>query len=267
MDANLSGNEHEAHNEVMESLGETHGSEAEGNQAHEGSGEQENLPPGVKARLGRQEKRHQKEMRDLRSQLEQLHARQGQNSGDISSLGQPANPYAPQPMANGVEDHIQKAVSFALQHREMQEKKAKEAEQAAHVSKQYQEFHKHLDSMHDKYDDYHEKVTAQDVPFTPHMRDASLFLPKTGPGSAGEVLYKLGSNPDELSRISRLHPLDQAAEMVKLSQSLMGIADAKQSAQARPLGNIKSNPVTNSPGVTDKTSVSELRARMKQGWK
>ena len=96
------------------------------------------------------------------------------------------------------------------------------------------------------------------------MRDAALMLPKKGPGSAGEVLYKLGKNPEELSRIAKLHPVDQASELVALSHALISGGENKQS-QSRPLGQIKSNPVVNSAGVTDKTPVSDIRDRMKKG--
>jgi hypothetical protein len=128
--------------------------------------------------------------------------------------------------------------------------------------------HKHLDKMSDKYDDFDEVVKGEDAPFTTHMATAAMLLPRTGAGSAGEVLYKLGKNPEELKRIANLHPLDQASEMVKLSHALISGGEQKGSSNpSRPLGNIKSNPVTNSRDVTDKTPVSELRRRMKTGWK
>ena len=96
------------------------------------------------------------------------------------------------------------------------------------------------------------------------MRDAALMLPKKGAGSAGEVLYKLGKNPEELSRISKLHPHEQAQELVAISHALISGGENKGSSQ-RPLGQIKNNPVTNSAGVTEKTSPAQIRALMKAG--
>jgi hypothetical protein len=160
-----------------------------------------------------------------------------------------------------VDEQIHKAVSYALRHKEMEENKAKQAEQAAHVHRQYQDLHRHLDTVSDKYDDFDEVVRGEHSPFTGHMRDASLLLPKTGPGSAGETLYKLGKNKDELLRISKLHPLDQASEIVKLSHALIGGGDSKASQAPRTLGQVKSTPVSNS-GAQDTASI---RARMKAG--
>lgn len=254
--------------EVNDSLGTR---EVQHEAAHDehGSSEDEGLPKGFKERLGRQEKRHAREMRELRSQMAAMHSQQGQTTNDISSMGQPANPYVtPGNTGNDIQSHIHMAVNSALQARDAEERKAKEAASQAHVSKQYEELHKHLDKVADKYDDFDDVVRGQDVPYTSHMRDASLFLPKNGAGSAGEVLYKLGKNREELERISRLHPLDQASEMVKLSHAMIANSDARHQPDTRTLGSIKSNPVTNSAGITDKTPISELRARMKErSWK
>ena len=64
-----------------------------------------------------------------------------------------------------------------------------------HVQKQYKELYKHLDTMGDKYDDFHDTVFGDEAQFTPAMRDYSMTFPKKGTGSAGEVLYHLGKNP------------------------------------------------------------------------
>ncbi|MDP4145639.1 MAG: hypothetical protein Q8936_14325 [Bacillota bacterium] len=246
--------------EVMESLGESKDVPNEETQEAKDEGG-ETLPDGVKDRLWRQERKHQREMRNMKAQFENLQSQMSQNS-----RAQPeANPYANDGQPSSVDEQIHKAVSYALQHKEMEERKAKEAERMQHVHKQYQELHKHLDDTSDKYDDFEDTVRGENAPFTPHMRDAALLLPRKGAGSAGEVLYKLGKNPSELDRISKLHPLDQAAEVVAMSHALINGADTKTSTP-RPLGQIKSNPVTNTHAVTDKTPVGDLRKRMK-GWK
>lgn len=234
-------------------------------QAMQDGGEKENLPEGVKDRLWRQERKHQREMRQMKSQLDGLHSRmnqpQQQDPRDMS-----ANHFTDSSNMGGIDEQIHKAVSYALRARDDEERKAKESERMQHVHKQYRELNKHLDDTADKYDDFEDTVRGESVPYTEHMRDGALLLPRKGAGSAGEVLYKLGKNPSELDRISRLHPLDQASEMVKLSHALIRGDEAKTSSP-RPLGQIKNNPVSNSPGITEKTPVSELRARMKAGWK
>jgi len=277
----LSGQEKESlAGDVMESLGESRESgndvATRSQEQHEDGGEQDDLPQGVKERLGRQEKRHQREMRQMRQQMEALHSRISQPN--FQEQSPEMNPYdmqggAPQtPQGGNVGEQIQQAVSYALQHKDMQERKAKEAEDLAHLHRQKQALHEHLNSMGDKYDDFHDAVFAHDVPITPHMAEFAVTLPRSGPGSAGEVFYKLAKNKPELERISKLRPVDQLSEMVKLSHALIaGGNDSKgasgNSLNNRAIGNIKNNPVTNSHSISDKTPVSELRQRMKTNWK
>lgn len=254
--------------EVMNSLGESNESANEIPQGHESEGSETTGDPlYVQKRLKQQKRVHERETRELHARIAAL---ESQGSRQTASHD-PTNPYddGMGNHAGGIDEQIHKAVSVALRHKEMEEAKAKQAEQAAHVHKQYQDLHKHLDSVADKYDDFDDVVRdPSNAAFTTHMRDAALFLPKSGPGSAGEVLYKLGKNPEELSRISRLHPLDQASEMVKLSHALTGGGDHKSSSQPRTLGQVKTSPVNNSHAITDKTPVSSIRERMKAGsWK
>lgn len=254
---------------VMDSLGVEESGSAGHSEGHdesdnsEGTHSKETLA--VQKRLKSQRRAHEREVRDLHARIGDLESRMTQPNN--ASHEQPANPYQP-PQGGSVEEHIHKAVSYALQHKEMEERKAHDAQNQAHVHRQYQEFQKHLDNMGDKYDDFHDVVFGRDTPYTPSMRDYALTLPRSGSGSAGEVLYKLGKNSDELHRIAKLHPLDQASEMAKLSHALISGGEQKSSQPNRQLGQIKSNPVTNSHVVTDKTPVGSIRQRMKSGtWK
>jgi hypothetical protein len=211
----------------------------------------------VQKRIKQLKRSHEREMREMQARMADMQSQLQSNPLQQSQ----ESPYS---AGNGnVDDAIHKAVSFALQHRDMEERKAKEAQSQQHIAKQYQELNKHLDSTADKYDDF-EDVVRGDAPFTAHMRDAALMLPKKGPGSAGEVLYKLGKDPDALQRIAKLHPVDQAAELVALSHALISGGEQK-GMNSRPLGQVKANPVVNSAGITDKTPISSIRDRMKQG--
>lgn len=224
------------------------------------SGKEIDLPLGVKERLGRQEKRHQREMRQMNAKLEAMQQMMSQNQPMEANQQMNAGYGTP---SGPVDEQIHKAVSLALQAQEEQKRKAKEREAADHVNQRYQSLHHDLDKAADKYEDFEDVVRAQDAPFTPAMRDAALFL-----DNPAEVLYKLGKNKEELKRIAQLHPVDQAREMVKLSHALMsGSNSDKASPTARPMGNIKNNPV-NPSAVTDKTPVGEIRRKMKAGdWK
>lgn len=246
--------------DVNASLGETNEDSMQGRDSHAEESHSEADPLYVQKRLKQQKRAHDREMREMREAMSNMqnsyHQQPSQHHETDSYQG------------NSGDEQIHRAMSYALQQRDMEERKAKEAQQMQHVHRSYQDLSKHLDRMADKYDDFDDLVRGHDAPFTSQLRDAALVLPKSGPGSAGEVLYKLGKNKEDLERISKLHPLDQVSEMVKLSHALISGGGSPGSNQThRPLGNIKNNPVSNSGGVTEKTSVGELRKRMRAGWK
>lgn len=227
----------------------------------------------IKKRLGMQAKKHQREMRAMQEQMMHMQAQfqnanmdsanpanhQTHNSNPYPSPGQPSSP------GMSEEERIQKAVRFALGAKEHEERQAKEAQHASHIHKQYQRLNDEFDKASDKYDDFDDVVRGEDIPFTPHVRDALLLVE-----NPAEVAYRLGKNKSELERISKLHPLDQAREVNKLSFSLMGGKDGKSSSvtKANPLGAVRQNPAHSSTAVTDKTPPSVIRARMRAGtWK
>ena len=170
----------------------------------------------------------------------------------------------PNPPAMSEQERIHQAVRYALGAKEHEERQAKEAERQAHVHKQYERLHNEFENASDKYDDFDDVVRGHDVPFTPHVRDALLLVE-----NPAEVAYRLGKNRAELERISKLHPLDQAREVNKLSFSLMGNHGKPAANQkSTPMGSIRQNPAHSSTAVTDKTPPSVIRARMKAGtWK
>lgn len=244
--------------------------EEEAHRADEDHAEQDD-PYGVKKRLGMQAKKHQREMRQMQDHILRMQAQiSGNDSANPDQSAYGANPYnspgQPSSPSMSEEEKIQKAVRFALGAKEHEEKQAKNAEQQAHVHKQYQRLNDEFDKASDKYHDFDDVVRGDDIPFTPHVRDALLLVE-----NPAEVAYKLGKNKSELERISKLHPLDQAREVNKLSFSLMGGNSGKPTntnSKANPLGNVRENPAHSSTAITDKTPPSVIRARMKAGtWK
>lgn len=226
-------------------------------------------PYSVKKRLGMQAKRHQREMRAMQEQIMQMQGRMGQpNPGQYSPETAAPIPSAgqPNPPTGSEEERIQKAVRYALQAKEHEENRAKDAQRQAHVQKQYMRLQDEFDKASDKYEDFDDVVRGHDAPFSPAIRDALLFV-----DNPADVAYKLGKNRAELSRISELHPLDQAREVNKLSFALMGGNNGKTSSspnRPNPMGQVKANPANSSGSITDKTPPSVIRARMKAGtWK
>ncbi len=218
-------------------------------------------PHGIKKRLGMQAKKHQREMLMMQQQLQDMQSR----IPSAQEQQQQSQQFAGQPEGQDVNSQINMAVAAALrakdEHEHQMAQKKAEQEERDHMSKQYQALNEHFDKASEKYEDFDEVVRHHDVPFTSTMRDYALTL-----DNPAEVLYKLGKNPDELKRISKLPAIQQAKEMSKLSFALMG-GVAKPEAAPRPMGQIKGNPVA-SHAVTEKTSVSDIRSRMKSGgWK
>jgi len=236
--------------------------------SEESAVKEEGITESVRKRIHAQAKKHSREMRQLHDRIAEM---QSHMSGDSANPQQNynSNPYPspgqPNPPSMTEEEKIQKAVRFALGAKEHEEQQAQMAERQAHVHKQYQRLNDEFDKASEKYDDFDDVVRGDDVPFTPHVRDALLLVE-----NPSEVAYRLGKNKSELERISRLHPLDQAREVNKLSFSLMGGNNGKTSSQskANPLGSVRANPAYSSSAITDKTPPSVIRARMKAGtWK
>lgn len=224
-------------------------------------------PYGVKKRLGMQAKKHQREMRQMQDQLMRMQSQMTsrQPYEEESHANAYPSPGQPNPPNMSEEQKIQMAVRYALGAKEHEEKQAKDAERLAHVHKQYKRLDDEFNNASDKYDDFDEVVRGEDAPFSHHVRDALLLV-----DNPAEVAYRLGKNRDELLRISKLHPLDQAREVNKLSFALMGGNTGKPSSaptKSSPMGTTRANPAT-SNAVTDKTPPSVIRARMKAGtWK
>ncbi len=252
--------------DVMDSVG-MGGDSGEGQEPENTDGTQEGNQPNAeqyaKKRINARNRERERQMQYMQAKIAELESRMTQPS--MSQNAETMSPHDAGMQTGDMAEHIHRAVNQVLAHRDAEERKIKQAQEKALIDKQYEELHNHLDKTADKYDDFDDVVRGTDAPFTKHMRDASLFLPQSGPGSAGEVLYKLGKNKPELERISKLHPLEQARELNRLSHALANGAAQANSSTPRPMGNIKSNPVNTSHAITDKTSPAEIRARMKEG--
>lgn len=225
----------------------------------------ENDSPKVQKRLALMAKKHNREMRQLHDRLAQMQSHLMDDSANPQQSYSNNVPYPSpgQPLPPGMseEDKIHHAVRMALGMQEHEQRQANEAQRMAHVHKQYQRLNDEFDRASDKYEDFDDVVRGDDIPFTPHVRDSLLLIE-----NPAEVAYRLGKNRSELERISKLHPLDQAREVNKLSFSLMGGGNGKSSqSKPAPIGTIRANAGHSSQAITDKTSPSDIRARMKAG--
>src|SRR5258707_15610382 len=94
-----------------------------GEESGEGSHSKDTLA--VQKRLKSQKRAHEREVRELHARIGDLESRMTQPNNATHEM--PTNPYSA-PQGNGIEEHIHKAVSYALQHKEMEERKAHEAQ-------------------------------------------------------------------------------------------------------------------------------------------
>lgn len=219
----------------------------------------------VQKRLHSQAKKHQREIRSLHERLSHMQNLMiGDSANPHTATYQPEpypSPGQPMPPAANEEERIQRAVRMALGMKEHEERQAQEAERHRHVQKQYEKLNNAFDEASDRYEDFDDVVRAHDAPFSHAVRDALLFVE-----NPADVAYRLAKNRSELERISKLHPLDQAREVNKLSFALRTGQDGKQTqtSKSAPLGSVRANPA-HSQAITDKTPASVIRARMKAG--
>lgn len=265
----LNPNENESlKDEALDSFGESSDTPMDGNSEDDHVKDDENdLPLYVKGKLGKLQKRHQKDLRKMQDENRKLQDQMQAMHGMLSNMSDPSsnnldNHGSQAPSSGNYNDAIQQAVNYALRQKDEEAKKAKQAEQMQYVHKKFQSLKDHLETQSDKYDDFDDVVRGDDTPFTTTMRDAAaMFLPFD---NAGEVLYKLGKNKSELQRISDLNPIEQAKEMIKLSTAL-GTNSAKPATKNVAISNsLKVRPAS-SDAISEKTSVDEIRNRLKKG--
>lgn len=215
-------------------------------------------PVSVQQRLNKQASRHRREMREMQEQVARLqnHVQSMQTSPDSQ-----VTPF--QQAVSQSDDPIARAVHAALQAQEAHKQQMAAAEQQAHVQKQYERLNQHFDKASEKYEDFDDVVRGNDAPFSHAIRDALLLV-----DNPAEVAYKLGKNRDDLSRIAKLHPIDQAREVNKLSFALMGgnnnALSQGQSYQSQPMNGMRPKPQS----TTQANTVDAIRQKMKSGtWK
>lgn len=231
------------------------------------------IPDHIKGFISKEKKRHRRQLRERDLQLQQRDARfeQLQNELDALKRGRmtdnPMDSFSqPSPLGNegadsGIEHHINRAVSVALQQKEMQERNAQQQAQQQKVQDAYKNLHAHLEKASDKHDDFEDVVYSPDTPYTQPMVDASLLL-----SNPGDVLYHIGKDKELVKRLGSLHPIELAKEMIQLSKTLEGVGTpTKKTSNAQIIGQVKTAPV--SPANRDgKMSISERRRLKRQEW-
>lgn len=136
-----------------------------------------------------------------------------------------------------LEAYQEALTDWKLDQRESQRKvEAAQAEAKAQVEKIQTAWHSSEDAARAQHSDYDEVIQSVAVPVGPGVQAARQAMLEDEAG--GEVLYYLGTHPDELQRIAALQPIAAVKEIGKLAASL---------TSPHPAGNGKPQAVSNAP--------------------
>jgi len=225
--------------------------------------QEEELPRIIKERLGRQEKKHFKEMQMLQSQIGELQSRIMQQSiPNAYSPPAPNTSYMGQAPAGSVREEVQAAMQDLIRQQQQQTIQQAEERNQQYIRQQNMQLESELSEASNTYEDFDEVVIKDaSLPITQEMKQAAFLFPHS---NAADVFYHLAKNRDEANRISRLHPNAQAREMIVLSNKIAAKKSTVSNAIS-PMPSLKTNPAKapSSQKPMHTRSVSELRTYLK----
>ena len=121
-------------------------------------------------------------------------------------------------------------------------------------------YHEREEAARDKYDDFEMVAYNPNLPVTEAMAQ-SIQASDIGP----DVLYFLGSNPNEAARISRLNPILQAKEIGKVEASLMSNPPVRKTSTApAPIAPV--TPRANGTPAYDTTDPRSTKSMSTSEW-
>jgi len=216
--------------------------------------------------LRKQNKKMREQIRRLEGEMSYLR-QQGTPNVETPTKSQGlVDPITGEPVdENSIEGQVFKAFN-----RIASAEQQKQAQQHARAQQQKQNemmrsLYEKLDEASDKYADFDEVVRAEDVPITETMRAFATMLP-----NPAETFYALAKNKTELNNLAKSPPQEQVRKMVEISSRLL----SKSNATVRKSPTKTITPLRNNPGnrqssgaINDKSSVSDIRTRIKNGWK
>lgn len=202
---------------------------------------QEELDAIVGKRLAREQRKWEREQAQRAAEME---ARQA---------AQPSYDLSPEQF-NTYEEYAE-----ALAERKAEELLAKR-ETAQQVQALQEQYYEREETARDKYDDFDQVAYNPNLPVTEIMAQ-SIQASDVGP----DVLYWLGSNPKEATRISRLNPILQAKEIGKIEASLSSAPPVRKSSTApAPIAPV--TPRASGGAVYDTTDPRSVKSMSTSEW-
>jgi hypothetical protein len=203
---------------------------------------EDELPEAFKARLGRQEKRHKKELRELQAQLEAKYQHLERRMIPPSDEGEAVD----DPKAQ-----LEALMEEALE--KIAVKRQRVATQAAYQNES-EKLTTELEFYRDKHEDFEDVMQNFRGVNTAAIEEGAMLAPYD---NGAEIIYQLAKNPAEIKRISLLPPIAQKREIAKMSGQL--IAQQRKTSKApAPLDSPKGSSV---PTGNDKTSYSAIKQK------
>lgn len=199
---------------VPEPIEEKASSSQEPTPNESGQSTEDELPEFAKRRLGREQKKHERELARVRAELEEVRAR---------NQAAPIQPQWNAPPQNGYQDPItgkfidittpegQAIYSYQQemsQHLNAQEKMQQERAQKEIEAKRYAHFEDSFENAKDKYADFESVVKTSGM-------NGSIARELADFPDPGELGYYLASNPREVERLQKLPAYEMKRELVR----------------------------------------------------
>lgn len=201
---------------------------------------QEELDAIVGKRLAREQRKWEREQAQKQAELEARRA-------------MPVNPPAPDDFDNAAR------YAEALAEQKAQEM-LRQREAAQQQAKLLETYHEKEEEARGKYDDFEQVAYNPSLPVTDVMAQ-SIQASDIGP----DVIYWLGSNPKEASRIANLSPILQAKEIGKIEAKLANDPPLKKTSTApAPIAPVTARS-TSSPAY-DTTDPRSLKTMSTSDW-
>lgn len=200
------------------------------------------LPEFAKRRLGKEQKKYERELGRIKAELEQERARNNAPQ---------APQYSPQ-AAGGYQDPLtgkyidtNTAEGQAIfnyqqelsQHLNAQEKRDQERQQKDVDAKLFAHFQDSFEDAKDKYSDFEKVVTSSGM--RPSLGQELAYFP-----DPGELAYYLSSNPREIERLQKLPAYEMKRELVRHMAEMVSKNNITRApAPVKPTGSGATSPV------------------------
>ncbi len=217
-------------------------------------------PDSAKKRIGKKNKYHRRELDSMKYRLEEQMSINAQlaSAAPHSYQEQQAQAGYEQPQQGVDQNSVQYQVAAEFKRREDEQNyqvaQQRQVEQQQVMDDQTNRLMNDIDDASDRYPDFDDVVRRDDLPITQTMVEVAKLSP-----NGADLLYFLGKNPKEVTRISKLKDYHQAREVMKHMVNLnsKGGHVSKAPPPVSPLG----NGDVSSAKSASRMSYSELKQR------